>query len=192
MTTNLQLFTCKMEHINEILTRHLQTHFPWDNFSNDSNTQRDERGYIQFVSQIIRKMGGKIGSFAPSQQSKDIRDVVFPSAPFSVTYECKKGKGVYILNDTIPDESDDYYYIFINTKSKEITIKHCSYLVRSQRTLEVDTSLKELYDQTMKIMEAAVNEGRMSYYEYGQLFKRTVTFANGLKSRPRPNWSIRI
>lgn len=181
-----------MDGINALLTQNLQTNFPWGNFSNDSNTQKDEREYIHYICQIIQKMGGKIGSFAPSQQSKDIRNVMFPAAPFSVTYECKKGKGVFMLNDTIPNEKDDYYYIFINTKSKEITIKHCSYLVRSRHVSEVDTSLRELYDQTMKIMEAAVNDGRMSYYEYGQLFKRTVTFTNGLKSRPRPNWSIRI
>ena len=95
--------------INQLLIHHLQSIFPWDNFSNDSNTQNDERNYIKIVSNVIQKMGGKIGSFAPSQQSKDIRDVIFPGAPHAITYECKKSKGVFILNDTVPHPDDDYY-----------------------------------------------------------------------------------
>ena len=67
----------------------------WGNFSNDSNTQCDERNYIKIISDTIQKMGGKIGSFAPSQQSKDIRDVIFAGAPHPVTYECKKSKGAF-------------------------------------------------------------------------------------------------
>jgi hypothetical protein len=185
----------RIMEINKLLIQHLETVFPWDNFSNDSNTQNDERNYIKIVSDVIQKMGGKIGSFAPSQQSKDIRNVIFAGAPHPITYECKKSKGVFILNDTVPHPDDDYYYIFINTKNKTIFIKHCSELIgggNNSSDCIVKEQLKTLYEDTMERIEKAVNEGHISYHEYGQLFKRTVSFPNGLKSRPRPNWSIKI
>ena len=184
-----------MTNINELLAQHLHHIFPWDTFSNDSNTQNDERNYIKIISNVIEKMGGKIGSFAPSQQSKDIRDVIFPSVPHPITYECKKSKGVFILNDTVPHPDDNYYYIIINPKNKTICIKHCSELIgegNGSSDCIVKEELKTLYEDTMEQIERAVNEGHISYYEYGQLFKRTVSFQNGLKSRPRPNWSIKI
>ena len=182
--------------INKLLIQHLEAVFPWDKFSNDSNTQCDERNYIKIVSGVIQKMGGKIGSFAPSQQPKDLRNVMFAgTAPHPMTYECKKSKGVFILNDTVPHPGDDYYYIFINTKNKKIFIKHCSELIgrkNGSSNCIIKEQLKTLYEDTMKQMENAVNEGHISYHDYGQLFKRTVTFSNGMKSRPRPNWSIKI
>lgn len=184
-----------MEQINNALIRNLKRDFPWDNFSNDSNTQREERNYIKFISDVIQKMGGKIGSLAPSQQSKDIRNVIFPGGPHPFTYECKKSKGAFILNDTVPDIDDNYYYIFIDTRNKQISIKHCSELI-SRKNVSSDCIVKErlktLYEDTMKQIENAVIDGHISYYEYGQLFKRTTTFPNGMKSRPRPNWSIKI
>jgi|TARA_B100001094_G_scaffold113065_1_gene109008 hypothetical protein len=184
-----------MEQINNLLVKNLECVFPWDNFSNDSNTQCDERNYIKLISGVIQKMGGKIGSFAPSQQPKDIRNVIFASAPHPFTYECKKSKGAFILNDTVPDTDDNYYYIFINTKNKKISIKHCSDLI-SRKNVSSDCiakdKLKTLYEDTMKQIENAVIDGHISYHEYGQLFKRTVTFPNGMKSRPRPNWSIKM
>jgi hypothetical protein len=185
----------KSMEINQLLIKHLEAIFPWDNFSNDSNTQSDERNYIKIVSDVIRKMGGKIGSFAPSQQSKDIRNVIFPNVPHPMTYECKKSKGVFILNDTMPSIDDDYYYIFINTKNRIISIKHSSELVGQEKDpgdCILKERLKTLYEDTMKQIEKAVNDGHISYHEYGQFFKRTVSFPNGLKSRPRPNWSIKI
>jgi hypothetical protein len=181
--------------INKLLTGHLQSIFPWDVFSNDSNTQNDERIYIKIISDVIQKMGGKIGSFAPSQESKDIRDVVFPNVPHPITYECKKSKGVFKLNDTVPHPDDDYYYIFINPKNRIISIKHSSELIGGEKISNdciVKEQLKTLYEDTMEQIEKAVNEGHFSYYEYGHLFKRTVSFRNGLKTRPRPNWSIKI
>ena len=140
-------------------------------------------------------MGGKIGSFAPSQQSKDIRNVLFPAVSHPITYECKKSKGIFILNDTIPSINEDYYYIFINTKDMIISIKHSSELAKQNKNSSdhiIKEKLKTLYEDTMKQLENAVNDGYISYHEYGQLFKRTVSFPNGLKSRPRPNWSIKI
>ena len=184
-----------MTSINELLAQHLQHIFPWDTFSNDSNTQHDERNYIKIISNVIEKMGGKIGSFAPSQQSKDIRDVIFPSVPHPITYECKKSKGNFILNDTIPHPNDNYYYIFINTKHKIITIKHSGEIISKNKEINdciFKEELKTLYEDTMTRIEKAVNDGYISYYDYGQLFKRTVSFPNGLKSRPRPNWSLKI
>jgi hypothetical protein len=189
------IYNEKIMEINRLLIHHLQNVFPWDTFSNDSNTQNDERNYIKIVSDVIQNMGGKIGSFAPSQQSKDIRDVIFPSAPHAITYECKKSKGVFILNDTVPHPDDDYYYIFINTKNRTISIKHSSELIgreKNSNDCTVKEQLKTLYEDTMEKIEKAVNEGHISYHEYGHLFKRTVSFPNGLKSRPRPNWSVKI
>jgi len=187
-----------MEQINNLLVKHLttgETGFKWGNFSNDSNTQCDERNYIKIISDTIQKMGGKIGSFAPSQQSKDIRDVIFAGAPHPVTYECKKSKGYFILNDTIPNIDDDYYYIFINTKDKKVTIKHCSDLIGRKNVSSdciVKEKLKILYEDTMKQIKNAVMDGHISLYDYGEIFKRTADFPNGLKSRPRPNWSIKM
>lgn len=183
-------------YINELLTHHLQSALKWETLSNNSDTQNDERNYIKTVTTVILNMGGRIGSFAPSQQSKDIRDVLFPCVSKPITYECKKSKGNFILNDTIPKDDDDYYYIFINTKDLKISIKHCSSLISKNAILNESKyhieELKLLYDKTMNLMEDAVNNGIMSYHEYGQLFKRTVSFPNGLKSRPRPNWSVKI
>ena len=188
-----------MDHLNESLTKNLNAYFNenkiWSRLSNDSNTQNDERNYIKIISNVIHKMGGKIGGFAPSQQSKDIRNVLFPSVPHPITYECKKSKGVFILNDTIPDIDENYYYIFINTKDMIISIKHSSELVKQNKNRGeyiIKEQLKTLYEDTMKQIENAVNDGYISYHEYGKLFKRTVSFPNGLKSRPRPNWSIKI
>ena len=183
-----------MEHINEHLRKHLQIMMPWDNFLNNSNTQKDERDYIKIISEVIEKMGGRIGSHAPSQQSKDIRNVIFPSAPFPVTYECKKSKSHYMLNDTVPNEGDNYYYIFINTKNKSIIIKHCKFMISTKYKYKKENieSIKKIYEDTMELIEHAVIEGKITYYEYGQLLKRTIKFPNGLKSRPRPNWSISL
>ena len=76
-----------------------------------------------------------------------------------------------------------------------ISIKHSSELAKQNKNSSdhiIKEKLKTLYEDTMKQLENAVNDGYISYHEYGQLFKRTVSFPNGLKSRPRPNWSIKI
>ena len=183
-----------MEYINAELTKHLELDMPWEKFLNNSDTQRDERLYISVVVKAIENMGGKIGSLASSQKPKDIRDVTFPGAPCPVTYECKKTTNRFMLNDTIPKQSENYYYIMIHAKKRSIQIKHCEFLTsknyKYNSNREHIENLKKLHEKTMLLIEKHVREGYMSYYEYGQLFKRTVEFPNGLKSRPRPNWSI--
>ena len=184
--------------INELLTRHLYEAFDWDKFSNNSETQREERRYKRVVSNVIRSMGGHIGSFASSQQSKDIRNVIFPSVTRPITYECKKTgtSNTFLLNDTIPNKHDNYYYIFIDTKNRKISIKHCSELIKNNNTSNENKyhieELNLLYDNTLKTIQDAVNDGKISYYDYGKIFKKTVIFPNGLRSRPRPNWSVKI
>jgi hypothetical protein len=185
--------------INELLTRHLYDAFDWDTFSNNSETQHEEKIYSRVVAGVIRSMGGRIGSFASSQQSKDIRDVIFPSTTRPITYECKKSStaNTFKLNDTVPSENDNYYYIFIDTKKKKISIKHCSELIKNKNASNWNKchveELNLLYDNTLKTIQDAVNDGRISYYDYGEIFKKTVIFPNGLKSlksRPRPNWTF--
>lgn len=199
-------------NINQLLQKNLQEYYPWEKISNDSNTQYNESKYKKVIIDIIQKMGGHIGSFASSQRSKDIRDVIFPSVTRPITYECKKsGKTHFMLNDTVPSENDNYYYIFINAKKKKVSIKHCSYLVKKEyksdnifdeqiikltdcvsklkNGYDIE-NIKNLYNMTINIMENAVNNNLISFYDYGQLFKRTVSFPNGLNSRPRPNWTF--
>ena len=191
-------YRATMDHVNASLVKNLNTHFIengiWDRFSNDSNTQNDERNYIKIILEIIRKMGGKIGSLAPSQQSKDIRNVMFACVSHPITYECKKSKGRFILNDTMPNNTDDYYYIFINTNKRTIVIKHSTEISGSSKYLNdnITKEMKMLYMETMNKIENAVNAGYMSYHDYGQLFKQTKLFPDGVTSRPRPNWSIKI
>lgn len=203
--------------VNELLCVHIKKMLKWEDLSG-SNTQQGEQSYIKDIINIIHLMGGKIGSLASSQKPKDIQNVIFPSISHPITYECKKSTtGRYILNDTIPNKDDDYYYMFINVKEKDVEIKHSSFMIKKiinndncieeeQKSLFTNAiecsckmlndnrnaeSYRQLYDIMIQIQKNAVKMGEIELYEYGQMFKQTNDFGI-VKSRPRPNWSLKL
>ena len=210
--------TLTIDKINQQLTKHVKENLKWDDLNTGSNTQNGEQSYIRDIIDIIHLMGGKIGSLAASQKPKDIQNVLFPSVSHPITYECKKSTtGKYILNDTIPKKDDDYYYMFINVKERDVEIKHSSFMLKkitnndycieeeqkSLFTKAIECSCKmlnnnrnvesyrQLYDIMIHIQKNAVKMGDIEISEYGQMFKQASDFGI-VKSRPRPNWSIKI
>tara|TARA_B100001559_G_C16484426_1_gene615319 strand:+ start:107 stop:742 length:636 start_codon:yes stop_codon:yes gene_type:complete len=210
--------TLTINKINQQLTKHVKENLKWDDLNTGSNTQNGEQSYIRDIINIIHLMGGKIGSLAASQKPKDIQDVLFPSVSHSITYECKKStSGKYILNDTIPKKDDDYYYVFINVKERDVEIKHSSFMLKKitnndhyieeeQKSLFANAiecsykmlnnnrsaeSYRQLYDIMIHIQKNAVKMGDIELADYGQMFKQASDFGI-VKSRPRPNWSIKI
>ena len=52
-------------------------------------------------------------------------------------------------------------------------------------------SYRQLYDIMIHIQKNAVKMGDIELSDYGQMFKQASDFGI-VKSRPRPNWSIKI
>ena len=172
--------TLTIDKINQQLTKHVKENLKWDDLNTGSNTQNGEQSYIRDIIDIIHLMGEKIGSLAASQKPKDIQNVLFPSVSHPITYECKKSTtGKYILNDTIEEEQKSLF-----TKARECSCK----MLNNNRNAE---SYRQLYDIMIHIQKNAVKMGDIELSDYGQMFKQASDFGI-VKSRPRPNWSIKI
>ena len=177
------------------------------------DTQNSERYYISVILEQLQLLGATIGSNAGSQQAVDIRDVRWPDGRV-VSYECKKvNKGHrFIFNDTFL--KPDVWYIFIYAEVRKVRIAQGSTLI-SEATVNADCNvkahlrslgemilemldkepkpeiLKRFFLETLNLMRDSVMKGFLSYFEFGELFKQSITFGHFV-SRPRPNWSLTI
>jgi hypothetical protein len=194
------------------MERLIENRIDWDKIHTRSgDTQNSERYYIRVIKDVIQWMGGIIGSNAGSQQSVDIRDVQWPDGE-TKSYECKKvNKGFrFIFNDTFV--KPDVYYIFIYVDIKKVQILKGSDIINDSTELEsnepkrhlkilakivlhmMDTNptpenVKSLFIETLHFIKSCVYHGVITYFEFGELFKTTISFGNFV-SRPRPNWSV--
>ena len=180
------------------------------------DTQNSERYYISVILEVIDSLGGKVGSSAGSQQSVDIRDVQWPDGTIR-SYEGKKvNKGSrFIFNDTFL--KDDVWYIFLYVETQKVRIAKGSTLIEESRSgdhtphrthlknlgkLIIDMlddhdgstspdKIKSFFSEVLLFLKACVLSGAISYFDFGQMFKQTVSFGSFV-SRPRPNWSLTI
>lgn len=192
----------------------IEQRIDWDRVhTKRGDTQNSERYYISVILEVINSLGGKVGSNAGSQQSVDIRNVEWPDGT-TKSYECKKvNKGSrFIFNDTFI--KSDVWYIFIYVDSKRVRIAKGSTLIKETETtdstpykrylrvlgkliidmLEDDISsekIKTFFSEVLLFLRSCVTHGIISYFDFGELFKQTISFGNFV-SRPRPNWSLTI
>lgn len=186
----------------------------WDMvLTKKGDTQNSERYYISVILEVIERMGGKVGSSAGSQQAVDIRNVEWPDGSIK-SYECKKvNKGSrFIFNDTFI--KPDVWYIFVYVDIKRVRIADGSTLIRDTLTtdcishkkhlriigkiildmMDDDMSseqIKTFFTEVLLFLRSCVLNGIISYFDFGELFKQTVSFGTFV-SRPRPNWSLTI
>lgn len=176
----------------------------WDMMiTRHGNTQETERYYIGVICNVLKKQGYTITGQASSQSSVDIKTDMG-------NFECKKKNtknGAFMLNDTLPKQN--VHYIFMITDIKTVIIKNGEDLIRftgtesSNKTaaltlcttimnyLENKATIHDVVDNFFEFIKVSVFCGKMSLYDFGNMFKRTTVFGN-LKSRPRPNWSISL
>ena len=173
------------------------------------NTQVTERYYVGVIQDAIEELGGKVGSVAGSQQSVDIRNVKWPDGS-TVDIECKKvNKGdVFALNDTFI--KTDVWYIFLKVNIRQVILIKGSVLIDQNRAEGCSRSVRDqlkvlakiigtgdepfdrfadLYKETLELLRIGVLNGLFSFFDYGQMFKRTAKIGN-FTSRPRPNWRL--
>lgn len=168
------------------------------------NTQETERYYISVVCDVLEKHGHVITSKASSQSPIDIETNL-------EKFECKKKNkknSPFILNDTMI--KPDVYYIFMITENKTVLIKKGEDLININTENEKTNKEKALIlcsllmdytenrvtityviDGFFDFISTSVLCGKLSLFDFGQMFKRTFVFGN-IKSRPRPNWSIYV
>ena len=181
----------------------------------DGKTQQSERYYISVIIEQMEKMGAKVGSNASTQQAVDIRDVVWPNGGPSRSYEGKKvNKGCrFSFNDTFL--KPDVWYIFLYGNLKKVRIVEGSTLISESNfstivpppkehlkrvgelvlsMLETEPTpeiIKEFFIESMDFIRSCVINGIFSYFDFGEIFKRSISFGN-FTSRPRPNWTLTI
>jgi hypothetical protein len=198
----------------DTLIERVKSSLDWDQVhAKKGNTQVSERYYVGVVQDQIVALGGRIGSSAGSQQSVDIRDVVWPDGSI-VSIECKKvNKGsTFMLNDTFL--KPDVWYLFIWVDKKEVALMKGSTIIEKNKDppttkvrqqvqtiaatiIDMDngqltkTTFIKLFREVLELMKIGVLEGIISFFEYGELFKSTTKFGN-ITSRPRPNWSLNV
>ena len=186
----------------------------WDKvITRRGDTQNSERYYISVILDAIEKLGGKVGSNAGSQQCVDIRNVEWPDGTV-VSYECKKvNKGSrFMFNDTFL--KDDVWYIFIYVESKSVRVVKGSTLIEESYKGEKSShkhhlkkvgkiildmmdddispeKIKSFFSEVLLFLRSCVLNGLISYFDFGEMFKQTITFGN-FSSRPRPNWTLVI
>jgi hypothetical protein len=210
------MYMIKLYQVNFIIKsnmeRMIERQIDWEKIHTRSgDTQNSERYYIGVIKEVIQTMGATIGSQAGSQQSVDIRDVQWPDGE-TKSYECKKvNKGFrFIFNDTFI--KPDVYYIFIYVDLRKVQILKGSDIINKTTELEsnepkkhikilariilhmLDTkptpeNVKSLFIETLHFLKSCVLHGIITYFEFGELFKTTISFGNFV-SRPRPNWSL--
>ena len=192
----------------------IEQRMDWDRvLTKKGDTQNSERYYISVILEVIESLGGRVGSSAGSQQSVDIRNVEWPDGT-TKSYEGKKvNKGSrFIFNDTFI--KPDVWYIFIYVETKKVRIAEGSTLIKETLTLEYDShkkhlkvlgkiildmmdddmsseKIKSFFSEVLLFLRSCVMNGFISYFDFGELFKQTVSFGTFV-SRPRPNWSLTI
>jgi hypothetical protein len=175
------------------------------------NTQVTERYYQGVIQAAIESLGGKVGSFASSQKSIDIQDLVWPDGS-KVNIEVKKTNTghTFKLNDTFIKPG--VWYMFLKVKIQQVNLIKGSVLIEQNSAGGSSRSVRDqlkvlakiigtgdepfdrftdLYKETLELMRIAVLNGLFSFFDYGEMFKRTAKFGN-LTSRPRPNWNIYV
>ncbi len=186
----------------------------WDKVTTKKgDTQNSERYYISVILQAIDTLGGKVGSNAGSQQCVDIRNVEWPDGTI-LSYECKKvNKGNrFMFNDTFI--KPDVWYIFIYVDMKKVRVSKGSTLIEESNKgefsphkhhlkkvgkiildmMDDDVSpekIKSFFSEVLLFLRSCVLNGLISYFDFGEMFKQTITFGSFI-SRPRPNWSLVI
>ena len=202
--------------INTNLISRIKHYVNWDEIkTTEGQTQNPERSYKDSIVKAILDEGGVISSFAGSQKPKDLQGVSWPGLDDKFDYELKKidkHNGSFPLNDTIPENRADLFYIFLRTQNGSIDIRSADSLISSHEIVTSDQYLdslkelsthvdlmcsmgtsatvynfQELFKITIKLLENAVKSKLISIFEYGQMFKFATNFGF-LKSRPRPNW----
>lgn len=199
----------------DLLIDRVKSTIDWEKVqATKGNTQVSERYYVGVIQDQIVALGGHIGSSAGSQQSVDIRDVVWPDGSI-VSIECKKvNKGsTFMFNDTFL--KPEVWYFFIWVDKKDMALIKGSVIIEKNKnsgpSCDIKNQIKiisriivdihdgdetshrfiELFRETIELMKMGVLKGILSFFEYGELFKSTTKFGNIL-SRPRPNWSINL
>ncbi len=198
----------------ETLVERVKSALDWDQVqAKKGNTQVSERYYVGVIQDQIAALGGRIGSSAGSQQSVDIRDVVWPDGSI-VSIECKKvNKGsTFMLNDTFL--KPEVWYLFIWVDKKDVALMRGSAIIEKNKgpsttrvrqqvqtiaatIIDMDngqltkTTFIKLFREVLELMKIGVLEGIITFFDYGELFKSTTKFGN-IVSRPRPNWSINV
>jgi hypothetical protein len=175
------------------------------------NTQVTERYYVVVIKAAIESLGGKVGSVAGSQQSVDIRDIMWPDgSKVNIEVKKKNSDNTFNLNDTFI--KPDVWYMFLKVKIQHVDLIKGSVLIEQNSAGGSSRSVRDqlkvlakiigtgdepfdrftdLYKETLELMRIAVLNGLFSFFDYGQMFKRTTKFGN-LTSRPRPNWKIYV
>ena len=204
----------KATYTMDLLIDRVKFALDWDQVqAKKGNTQVSERYYVGVIQDQIVALGGRIGSSAGSQQSVDIRDVVWPDGSI-VSIECKKvNKGsTFMLNDTFL--KPEVWYLFIWVDKKEVALMKGSAIIEKNRgppitrvkqqvqtiattIIDMDngqltkTTFIKLFREVLELMKIGILEGIITFFDYGELFKNTTKFGN-IISRPRPNWSINV
>lgn len=187
----------------------------WDRvLTKDGKTQQSERYYISVIIEQMKRMGANVGSNAATQQAVDIRDVEWPGGPI-LSYEGKKvNKGCrFLFNDTFL--KPDVWYIFLYGHLKKVRIVKGSTLISESSFATIvpppkehlkkvgelvvtmldkeptPELVKKFFIESMDFIRSCVINGIFSYFDFGEIFKRSITFGNFV-SRPRPNWALTI
>lgn len=189
----------------------------WDRTrTKHGQTQVSEKIYMEIIKTGLLDLGATIGREAGSQQYKDLQDVKIPGVDYLVSYECKKinGGNQFMCNDTVPKSDVRYLHIYVD--KKQVVILKGSTLLnepmnpssrltpkKALRNLIItagmihgtddysSSNIGLLLSDVLKIAKACVLTGNFSYFEFGQLFKRTISFGR-ISFRPRPNAIMKL
>jgi len=132
-----------------------------------------------------------------------------------ISYEIKKTikNDKFNFNDTFI--KDDNYYILIYTFHKKVNIVKGSEITQNTHLDEgptmrshlknigelvmkmlgenkvIEEDILTLFSEMLGFLRSAVLNKRLSFYEFGQSFKKVISFGD-FSSRPRPNWTLKI
>jgi hypothetical protein len=173
----------------------------------DGKTQEAERGLKKIILAELNKVSESPIEEAGQQQAIDFRNFKYKGKYYN--FECKKSdKGEkFMFNDTMV--KPDVWYIFNYEKYKKVRIikgneiklldtryqtTNCMDRIRDlvNGTQEINgLFVSNLFILTLELAKNCVFSGKMSLFDYGELFKNTTIFGNAV-SRPRPNWNIHV
>ena len=189
----------------------------WDRTrTKHGQTQVSEKIYMEIIKTGLLDLGATIGREAASQQYKDLQDVKIPGVDYLVSYECKKinSGNQFMCNDTVPKANVRYLHIYVD-KKLVIVLTGSTILNETLKTPSPVTPKTELRNLVvtagmihstddysagniellflgvLKIAEACVLAGIFSYFDFGEFFKRTISFGR-ISFRPRPNAIMKL
>ena len=106
-----------LRHIQERVSHSVTTEWISSLKTTKSNTQQNERIYIEKLKSILTDCGCTFQQ-AGSQQSKDFRNIQHADFEGSLNIEAKMTKGMNIMaNDTLPSEDTFYIVFFTGNKT---------------------------------------------------------------------------